>query len=935
MKTVKKFLSMLLAIMMIISIIPVTSIEAEAASYNASAAVDYANSYWNDGKGLCAEFVSRCLNAGGVTIPNKASYYSSSTQSYKNNSGTLGAYTNPYTCSASLLLYLSEHYTIITNPSSSDIAVGDVVFMYGGSSGQWKDGHVGIVISKTNGVPVYAAHNKATNSGKFSSSYPCTYVAKMNGTTIHTHSYSTYYEAAHPHKVYKKCSCGDWSYTGATKILTSCSSCMVKSTKWPVPLYGYTLNTGKTTVYNAPNGSAKSNKIYDTDLCTITAIYTNGWCKVTFPLDAGGTDSGYVKTSVFLDPSYNVFTMKASAKITAYSRSGLSTSIGYAASGDTVYICDHTSSAVQIAYPLSSGGYKVGWVSNSWFKFTIKYNANGGTGTMSSSTAQYQGGIAVAENKFTKTGHTFNGWNMKRASDSKWYYKNKGWYLPSAVSSSDTKSVYTAGRTYTMDASWIRGGKTKDTITFYATWRANTLSTYFNANGGTINSNTYKLINNLVYNISDGSKYVQKWTYNTTKTNGIVNVGTLGLSKIGYTFSGWGTKSSGGTVFDQDDTGLLPVEINSALKNGDCSTTLYAIWKPNIYTIKYNANGGSGTMSSSSHTYDTAKALTANSFTRTGYTFLGWSTSSSATSPTYTDKQSVKNLTSTNGGTVTLYAVWQKNIVTVTLSSVSVSQKPNKTEYTVGDTLDTSGLKLKLTYSDGSTKEIISGFNISSPDMSTAGTKTVTVIYEGKTTSFNITVKEKETNSASIKVNSTNTSVGQQVTVPIVVENAELGVLTINIGYDSSKLRLVSISGIPFDMYETNTTTAGKIIITAFDNTSVSAGTVTNITFDVIATSDCSTNVIVSVVEAFDGNDKAVELTAYNGIVKINSVLKGDVNGDGKITAIDARWALQNAAGNRDLTDEQKAAGDVNGDGKVSAIDARWILQAVAGNREL
>ena len=65
------------------------------------------------------------------------------------------------------------------------------------------------------------------------------------------------------------------------------------------------------------------------------------------------------------------------------------------------------------------------------------------------------------------------------------------------------------------------------------------------------------------------------------------------------------------------------------------------------------------------------------------------------------------------------------------------------------------------------------------------------------------------------------------------------------------------------------------------------------------------------------------------------TVLLGDVNGDGKLSAIDARWTLQYSAGNREFTAEQIAAADANGDGKVSAIDARWILQASAGNRVL
>lgn len=61
--------------------------------------------------------------------------------------------------------------------------------------------------------------------------------------------------------------------------------------------------------------------------------------------------------------------------------------------------------------------------------------------------------------------------------------------------------------------------------------------------------------------------------------------------------------------------------------------------------------------------------------------------------------------------------------------------------------------------------------------------------------------------------------------------------------------------------------------------------------------------------------------------------LPGDVNGDGQVTAIDARWALQAASGARTLTEEQKAAADINGDGKVTAIDARWILQVASGTR--
>ena len=59
----------------------------------------------------------------------------------------------------------------------------------------------------------------------------------------------------------------------------------------------------------------------------------------------------------------------------------------------------------------------------------------------------------------------------------------------------------------------------------------------------------------------------------------------------------------------------------------------------------------------------------------------------------------------------------------------------------------------------------------------------------------------------------------------------------------------------------------------------------------------------------------------------------GDVNGDGKITAVDARWTLQAASGVRTLTAEQQIAANVNGDDRITAVDARWILQAASGVR--
>jgi len=98
---------------------------------------------------------------------------------------------------------------------------------------------------------------------------------------------------------------------------------------------------------------------------------------------------------------------------------------------------------------------------------------------------------------------------------------------------------------------------------------------------------------------------------------------------------------------------------------GSSDVTLTSELVYNTYTVQFNANAGTGTMDSQAFTYGTAQALTANAFTRTGYTFAGWATTANG-EVVYTNQQSVNNLTPTNGGTVTLFAKW--NTITYDIS---------------------------------------------------------------------------------------------------------------------------------------------------------------------------------------------------------------------------------------------------------------------------
>jgi uncharacterized repeat protein (TIGR02543 family) len=127
--------------------------------------------------------------------------------------------------------------------------------------------------------------------------------------------------------------------------------------------------------------------------------------------------------------------------------------------------------------------------------------------------------------------------------------------------------------------------------------------------------------------------------------------------RTGYTFAGWNTAKDGSGITYVDQASVK----NLTTTNGE-TVKLYAQWTANTYKIKYNGNGStSGAMSSSTKTYGKTSALKANAFTRTGYTFAGWNTKANGSGTTYADKASVKNLTKTNGKTVTLYAQWTAN----------------------------------------------------------------------------------------------------------------------------------------------------------------------------------------------------------------------------------------------------------------------------------
>ena len=98
----------------------------------------------------------------------------------------------------------------------------------------------------------------------------------------------------------------------------------------------------------------------------------------------------------------------------------------------------------------------------------------------------------------------------------------------------------------------------------------------------------------------------------------------------------------------------------------------YELVKPTAitYTIAFdkNAEDATGTMVPIDATYDADATLTACAFSRKGYVFDGWNTKADGTGSAFADAATVKNLTTEDGASFTLYAQWRQITHTVTFS---------------------------------------------------------------------------------------------------------------------------------------------------------------------------------------------------------------------------------------------------------------------------
>lgn len=296
--------------------------------------------------------------------------------------------------------------------------------------------------------------------------------------------------------------------------------------------------------------------------------------------------------------------------------------------------------------------------------YTLNLDPNGGTVSPTSKTVTYSYSVSLPTP--SRTGYTFLGWYKGSTK----YESGFVWYLGGSNGSSYTFTAHWGG-TVTFNSNGgsacssvvVEEGKTYGTLpaptrpgyTFSGWYKTSDCSGAAVATTDTVTmSHTlYAKWTALTFNITFKKQGGSGGTETAVATYDSNMPAATKPTYTGYNFLGYYLNA------DNTTTQYYTATMASARTwNLLADTTLYAHWAPLTYNIVYNSNGGTGSMASSTHTYDTAKTLTANSFSRAGYNFSGWALSNNSTNVTYLDGESVLNLTETQGAQIVLYAVW-------------------------------------------------------------------------------------------------------------------------------------------------------------------------------------------------------------------------------------------------------------------------------------
>ena len=102
--------------------------------------------------------------------------------------------------------------------------------------------------------------------------------------------------------------------------------------------------------------------------------------------------------------------------------------------------------------------------------YYIRYDANGGKGSMADTKVVYGTSTAIRSNTYTRDGYTFGGWHAYRMSDNSWIYVNNSTGADKWIPVGESTAGYTL-KVYRNACNVAKTSATdRDIVTFYATW---------------------------------------------------------------------------------------------------------------------------------------------------------------------------------------------------------------------------------------------------------------------------------------------------------------------------------------------------------------------------------------------------------------------------------------------------------------------------------
>ena len=259
--------------------------------------------------------------------------------------------------------------------------------------------------------------------------------------------------------------------------------------------------------------------------------------------------------------------------------------------------------------------------------FQINYNANGGTGSMNNQKIIYGKSAKLLKNNFTKSNSIFSGWkilnntrSLKLGTEQWACYKNSE-KTEKGYASKDICDKY-GYQIYNDEQIVSETANKGEVITMYAQWKEeNYFTVKYNANGG-IGVMPDQRIEFGIETKLNPNKFTSNKAfagfrvYNNTRKKWACYKNT-NKSDQGYVTNDYCNKY-GYVIYDDN-------QVVSKTANPGEIVTMYAQWKEgNYFTVKYNANGGTGVMSNQNVEYGKKTKLLRNTFTNNGKLIRGW-----------------------------------------------------------------------------------------------------------------------------------------------------------------------------------------------------------------------------------------------------------------------------------------------------------------------